>query len=128
MKEAINYQKCPKCDGEGYVFDPNFMGTVGNKPCPVCNGAMIIPMYLPPSETFTSQERDEFAGFDQWAYGEDWMYDNTRLCWFRNETPENFDPTDYGGDVGKYYQGIEVTRTTSDLITQYKEYLESPNK
>lgn len=41
-----SWQLCPKCDGNGYVFEE---GTIGEgttssltKPCPLCDGRMII--------------------------------------------------------------------------------------
>jgi hypothetical protein len=122
MSEAINYQKCPKCDGEGYVFDPNFMGTVGNKPCPVCNGAMIIPMYLPPSETFTSQERDEFAaGLLNWIGNLDNEAHHTGKVFYCDYIEgQGWEMQQYDKFGTCHYKG---RITTSDLITQYKESL-----
>jgi hypothetical protein len=120
MSEAINYQKCPKCDGEGYVFDPNFMGTVGNKPCPVCNGAMIIPMYLPPSETFTSQERDEFAaGLIEWMKDDENLYREAPPC------PERINGScPHENRFCRHPSCEELIELTSDeILAQYKESL-----
>ena len=50
--QAVPFQKCPKCDGQGIVAKPPFIAgdvhqwssTSVTFPCDVCNGAKIISM------------------------------------------------------------------------------------
>ena len=55
----VPYQKCPKCDGQGWVSKPPFVAgdvygwssTSATFTCNVCNGQKIIPMFqLPTTE------------------------------------------------------------------------------
>jgi len=51
--DAIPYQKCPKCDGQGMVSKPPYIAGDVHQwsasecafTCDVCNGAKIIPMF-----------------------------------------------------------------------------------
>ena len=37
-----NWQLCPRCSGEGLVYDPMSGGTGPTRVCPVCNGGKLI--------------------------------------------------------------------------------------
>ena len=53
------WQKCPKCDGQGIVSKPPWIAgdvyewsdTVGQHQCNVCNGLMIMPSPPKPKQT-----------------------------------------------------------------------------
>jgi len=47
-KERPGSIKCPKCNGEGFVWDPNFKGPFSDFPrgimiCPNCKGRKFVP-------------------------------------------------------------------------------------
>lgn len=46
---CIPYQKCPVCDGKGFVWNTGVSSSVSS-PCDVCHGAKIIPMHIIPDE------------------------------------------------------------------------------
>lgn len=56
MSNFIPYQLCPKCNGDGKI--PNIMGTSAFITCNLCNGAMVIPMYV--SEVITTGNSEPF--------------------------------------------------------------------
>ena len=49
--ETVPYQKCPVCEGMGQLFVNqldayNTNSSIRDKPCHVCGGSGIIPMYI----------------------------------------------------------------------------------
>lgn len=62
--DAIPYQKCPKCDGQGMVSKPPYIAGDVHQwsasecsfTCDVCNGAKIIPMLVNHKPTLTDAE------------------------------------------------------------------------
>lgn len=72
MNNAIPYQKCPKCDGQGTTCKPPYISgdqytwssSALNFVCNVCEGRKIIPMFAPQSEI------DEFIAFIKKNYHE----------------------------------------------------------
>lgn len=58
IPDTIPYQLCPKCGGDGIVLVQNWFGSPtsissGTDTCNLCNGAMIIPMYVLPKNNVT---------------------------------------------------------------------------
>lgn len=49
VKPCVPYQRCPICDGSGYL--PRYGSTGAARPCDVCYGAKIIPMHVMQEET-----------------------------------------------------------------------------
>ena len=44
-KKYVPWQLCPKCNGEGFLFNSSTVSSL-TRTCDVCNGAKIIPMYI----------------------------------------------------------------------------------
>lgn len=49
LYKVVPYQCCPVCNGTGKVIADGFTSAVFQT-CRVCNGAMIIPMYVLPDQ------------------------------------------------------------------------------
>jgi len=63
FSRAVPYQKCPICEGTGYL-PMQLIGTAINTPiCDVCQGQKIIPMYIIP-ERFQVVEQESKKSYE----------------------------------------------------------------